>query len=512
MTRLSLYQGDRTLNLDFAPPTTSGETDALVKKAKTQLQGFIGTEATSTHLADFEKNLRAWLASGSASGLVSLERAIEGSVPKARTPVALRFHAAHEIEMRGREISAPKLGYSDTVADTGTKIGEWDLFALTADQVNDSGTKGCIEVVFAKHNVTDAKELDRRATVMKLLDSALATHGGGKLSVAVDAFNVALADAAKADPGLTKYRLDNVPANVNVQVKGPTFYSTQTNVEVDLKKLGDPNDATVPALFTGPHHADDKAMFQEARRQATALVNDVFRDTAHSLHGGRYKKDSIKLDKMKGAFTLLLYSTAKVKQQDSKGAWPVLPKVGAGDIIRQTFNTRDKLTLFAHTSDSGKYDALESKMMAAIAEVKSKREFGRTIGTVENMNLGGKKVSEADFMKDELRDLLIPGKLPDRWGTETQCYGKVDWDNEDYSGTVTGKPIPTTYNSVKRNLTSKRPKVVLEVRRMDNPINALVESQTRSDTPDFGGSDAYKNLVAAASPWTKVRPRKQATV
>ncbi len=253
-------------------------------------------------------------------------------------------------------------------------------------------------------------------------------------------------------------------------------------------------------------------MFQEARRQATALVNDVFRDTAHTLHGGRYKKDSIKLDKMKGAFTLLLYSTAKVKQQDSKGAWPVLPKVGAGDIIRETFNTRDKLPLFAHTSDAGNYDALETKMMAAIAEVKGKREFGRTIGTVKNMKLGGKKVSEAEFMKDELRDLLIPGKLPDRWGKETQCYGKVDWDNEDYSGTVTGKPIPTTYNSVKRNLTSKRPKVVLEVRRMDNPINALVEGQTRSDTPDFGGSAAYKNLVAAASPWTKVRPRKEATV
>jgi len=506
---LSLYAGDRTLALPFTPPKDATETDAVVRQAKQKLSGFMKGGLDAGQLAAFERNLRAWIASGSADGLVSVDRALDGATPTARTSVALRFHAAHEVELRGRQIAAPSLGYSDSVAETGTKIGDWDLFALTADQVNEAETEGCIEVVFAKHDVTDSAELNRRATVMKLLEGALAAHAGEPLSSAVGAFNAQLSAAAKADPGLGRYRLDHVSADVTTAIKGPTFYSTQTNVEVDLRKLGDPTDTTVPALFEGPHHADDKAMFEEARRQAHALVDDVFRDTAHALHGGRYARDSIKLDKLRGALALTLYSTAKVKQQGSKGAWPVLPKVGAGDLVRETFDTRDKLTLFAHTKDPTAYAALETKLMAALAEIKSKRSFDRAIGTRDSLTLGTRKVSEETFMKEELRDLLVPGQLPARWGAEHGCYGRVDWSDESYSGTVTGKPIQTTYNQTRRNLTSKQPKVVLEVRRMDNPLNAMVEAQAKAEAPDFASKAPYAALVGAASPWGAARPPKR---
>jgi hypothetical protein len=509
MTQLSLYTGDRRLDLNFAPPTNPTEVDGVVTQARKDLAKF-ETGLTSLQLDAFEQNLRSWIQDGKADGLISVNRALDGSVPTARTPVALQFHAAHEIELRGTELTAPKLGYSDQVAKTGTDVGAWDLFALTADQVNKAHTQGCIEVVFAKHAAADATELNRRATVMGLLNTALAENSGGKLQGAVDAFNLALEAAAKKDPGLAKYKLNHVSADVDVAVKGTPFYSTQTNLEVDLRKLGDLTDTTIPALFQGPHHADDKAMFIEARAQANTLVDEVFRDTAATLHGGRFQKDSIKLDKLRGTFTLMLYSTAKVKQMGSKGAWPVLPKAGAADLIRETFNTRDKLTLFAHTSDPKKYAALEKRLMEATKAVKATRSFGKAIGTEKNFDFAGAKRSEKEAMEFLFGYLLKPGQNPNRYGKESTCYGKVDWSDQSYAGTITGKPIQTTYNETRRNLACKHPKVVLEVRRMDNPINATVETQAKKATPDFAATQGFKDLTAAASPWLRARAPKAA--
>ena len=507
MPTLNLYHGDVQLPITFKAPTSGTETDRVVRQAREELSTKFSA-LSEPQLLNFEQNLRRWIAAGGDGAFLSINRAVDGAAPTPRAPKLSVFCAANEIEMRGHQIkdAAGKIGYSNTVADTGTKVGKWDLFALTADQVNEDHTEGCIEVVFAKENVTDKAELSRRATVMRLLKEALDESTGKPLHEAVSAFNDKLGKAS--DSGLLKYKLNNIKHDVDIEVKPSTYLATQTNVEIDLRKLGDMADTTVLDLFCGPHHADDKAMFIEARKQANKLVDEVFTDTASALHSGRFKKDSIKLDKLRATMTLLLYSTAKVKTMGSKGSWPVLPKVGAGDLIRETFNTRDKLTLFAHTSDDTRYAALETKMMAALAGVKGARSYDRGIGERENIPFGKKKVSEAWLMRDELREMLRPGEKTGRWGEEKSCYGRVNWSDDSYSGTITGKPIRTTYNEAERSLRTRLPKVVLEVRRQDNYINAMFSGLTSSERPSVEGHSAYARLKAAASPWTGARGPK----
>jgi len=352
---IALYHGALQIPISYETPKSTAEADAIVAKAKAELTAHV-SGLTADHLARFDANLRAWMASGTGdASFMSLNRALDGAAPTAKTSVLEVFHAANEIEMRGRRISDPAggIGYSQTVAATGDKVGKWDRFALTADQVNEAHTAGCIEVVFGKEDVKDAAELSRRATVMKLLEGALAAKSGGKLAEGLSAFNAALAEAAKVDPGLARYKLNTVSADIDIALDGPRFLSVQTNVEVDLRKLGDPKDKSIPALFTGVGAASERAMFEQARRSAGELVDRLLRPTASELHGGRYDPKTIKLDKLRAIFTLLLYSTAKVKGQGSKGAWPILPKAGSGDLIRETLNVRDKLTLLAHTKGPG---------------------------------------------------------------------------------------------------------------------------------------------------------------
>lgn len=492
---LTLFRGSKAATLTFEPPTNTTERHRIIANARAVAKATLlaGEAPSTTAWRNFDTNLASWI-DGGFDGALSIGKAMtNAAAPEDRTSVVDVFRMGTEQELRGVKITGAGVEYSAEMAKTRKVSGDWPLMTISADQVH--GDSGCIEVVFGPVDVTNKRELERRGTAVKLLESALADHSGATLGAAVGAYNAAIRDSARTDPKMGDYAVDLV-ADAALEVS-PGFQAVQTNVEVPLAKIGELEDTSIPALFGGRNEADDKAMFVEARKCANELVDDLFRPTAAEVHGGAFAPESIKLDKMRGTFTLLLYGIAKVSQQQRKGAWPVLPKVGVGDLVRETFNLRDKLVLYHHTSDAGRMATLESRVLDAAQSVKNKREFGRSIGTKERA-----------LMAEELRYLLEPGANPDRWGDETRTYGKVDWANNDYTGTICGKPIKTTYTRALRHLTSKSPKVVLEVRRMGNPINATIEGLAKSGSLD--GASSYAILTEAAKASTKARVPKTA--
>ena len=511
MTRsLTLFHGPAKVQIDYEPPRSRADVTRIVKRAEHKLRKSMvkGASVPAAAWTNLEQNLRRWVDKG-FDGQLSVDRAFadpSGVDTRPTTTVIDVRSIGTEHELRGFQVAGPSVQYSARLAKTdetatvpvlvagsaGSRRTKWPLMALTADQVH--GTKGCIEVVFGPTDITDTAELARRGVVMGILQDSLRQNAGKKLEQACQAYNAKLDRLTGDDARLSAYRLG--PANdIDLTLSKDSFNAVQTNIEVPLKKLGDTSDTTVPALFAGRNEADDKAMFIEARACASELVDALFLPTAAAVHGDAFEVQSIKLDKMRATFTLFLYCLAKTSQQGTKGAWPVLPKVGSGDLIRDAFSTRDKAVLFHHTSDSDRLNALSDALIGYAGRIKSKREFGRAI-----------KPAEADKMRADISYLLEPGQLRRRWGKEQRSYGTVNWSDDSYSGTITGKPIRPGADYARRTLTKRRPKVVLEIRRESNPINAMIDHLASSPTVE--GKDAYDLLAAATAAPSGVRPAK----
>ncbi len=506
---LTLFHGSKKLDLSFETPRTPRERDRIIGRAKHRARSNLierGTTISAEAWSNFESNLRRWIDSG-FDGQLSVDRAFASEArPTASTSLLDVRHMGTEHELRRYSVKGSSIEYSAELSATDemsgtpkvvagtvkTTAGKWPLMALTADQVH--GDTGCIEVVFGPVDVSNKAALARRGKAMAALQDSLRESVGGKLEVARLAYNTRIDTLAATDPRMAAYELG--PADdVDLGATSDNFNAVQTNIEVPLRKIGDRADTTVPALFGGRNEADDKAMFLEARACANELVDDVFRPTAAGVHGGAYEADSIKLDKMRATFTLLLYSVAKVSQQSRKGAWPVLPKVGSGDLVRESFSARDKAVLYHHTANRGRFDALKEKLVGYATQIKAKRSF-----------LGSLKTGEADAMRYEVDLLLRPGANKSRWGKERKGYGRVNWSDRSYTGTVTGKPIKPGADYVRRTLTKKRPKIVLEIRREGNPINGMVDSLARSPTVE--GKHGYDVLAAAAAQPEDTRTKK----
>lgn len=524
MKTISLYSGDKQVAFTFDESRIASDRATLLDQAKTLAKsGLLGRELSVDEAAAFEANLGRWM-DGGFQGHFSLSKALSPADPSSvkRTSLVDVRTVGTEQELRNIKVSAVGLQYKDELASTkelsdklvlaatGDKSevakSEWPLLKLHADQAHGDG-KAIIEVVFGPLDVKQQAELERRARVTSLLQQAFAAKA--TTGEAVAHYN-GLIDAT-GDAALARYKLDpKIDATVEI-VKDSL--PVQTNIEIPLKKIGDVADTTVPALF-GRQEADDRAMFEQARRSAATLMKDVFRPTAAKVHGGAYEAGSIKLEKLQAVFTLLLYSVGKAKgmrqkggaltdaTMGSKGAWPILPKAGAGDLIREVLNVRDKLVLHHHvTKDWAK---LEKALFTELQNVRNVRSFGKTITP-----------DDREMMKLELEHLLKPGKEPARWGAEAAMYGKVDWTKDGWSGTITGAPIPTTYDYAKKLLVSKEPKIVLEIRRDSNPINAEAEHLT-TKTPDkqkLDGSENYAKLTAAAAqPAAARQPKREVVV
>ncbi len=504
MTRtITITHGNQAVPLQFEPPAGAEGRAAVVEAAKKQAAGLAGG-VTAEQWTRFEQNLGRWIDRG-FEGHLSLERMLsDPAAPRAGMSLVSLRTVGTEHELREVKLSAKDLAYDETLSSTAAmtrrptvrdgkrveKKTSWPLMKLTPDQVH--GGSGCVEVVFGPLDVTDTRELQRRGQVVGLLREAFRAEAGGKLSDVVRSYGQALAKAAAHDPELAKYALSAPKKDVDVGRSADPVQSVQTNVEVPLRKIGLLGDTSVPDLFGGANEAEDRAMFAAARREANALVDRLFRDPAA---GSAFDPKTVKQDKLRAVFTLAIYDVAKVSQQQRKGAWPVLPKIGAADLVREALGVRDKALLFAVAHDPGGWSRLEDALVQAARDVKAERSFGRGVGPAEEKE-----------MREEIAILFQPGNNPARFGDESGFYGKVDEANEDYSGTITGKPIAPTWDHARGELAKRDPKIVLEVRRLENPINAAVEGATLG--APLQGAEGHARLVAAAAPMAP-RPRKQ---
>ncbi|MCK6551319.1 hypothetical protein L6R52_36125 [Myxococcota bacterium] len=506
MKTLKLQVAGSEVRLDYDPTKISDDGAALVQRAREAVAKQVSsTERGAIDWSAFEKNLGRWL-EGGFEGVFSLRRALAPADGSGKRTSLLDVRTmGTEQEVREIKLSGDRVQYNEKVASTKAETHGWPHLKLTIDQAKDG--KGCVELVFGPIDVTDTVELARRGRVASLLEDALQRSSGKKLSVGVQRFDDALALAAKDDPGLAKYHLD-VDDDVTISVElarslaafltGKSGSSTltrsiQTNVEVPLRKLGDVADTTIPALF-GPAEQSDAVMLKEARLRAGALVDDVFRPHAAKLQSA-YAPETIKLDKLRAVFTLAIYSLAKA-QDDSKAAFPLLPKTGFGDLVREALGTRDKVVLYEGARDAS---ALEKRLLDDAAAVRAKP--------------GDQSAFEKTDRAANYVALFQPGSNAARWGDESSGYGRVDWDAKPgITGTRTGKPIQTTYDRSERSgLTKRDPKIVLEIRRLENPINTAVE---RLVTPkgtalDEAGVLAHSAVVAASQPGPERTPKRE---
>ncbi|MFO0726228.1 MAG: hypothetical protein U1E65_20760 [Myxococcota bacterium] len=514
--KIVLYHNSKAADFSFDPAV--GDKTAFLAEAKKAAEKLHGAPLAGQALLVFEDNVSRWMKEG-FEGHFSLKKALETPAVKGLSLVDVQM-VGTEIELGLAGVRKPDIEYGAKLADTAQvatvkelaasgvsdRATSWPLMSLTTDGVSKKQPdKGHIEVVFGPVALSDHKELERRGRATELLQRALyeQTAFGPEvrrpknLGEAITRYNKLL--TAEKDPALHKYQL-RVKDDVGLAVPAMPSPSVQTNVEIPLRKLGDPSDTTVLALF-GAKESADKEMFIKAREEAGKIVDTMLRPTASALHGDRYDPASIKLDKLRGTLTLALMYLGKIDAFD-KAHWPFLPKTGAGDIVRTALNLRDKLTLHHHTS--GNYAAFEKAMLEGAQAVHSAP--GGEIKALDPVEL-----------KEQIESILKPGARPKRWGIEATCYGTLlDPKKQAWStGTSTGKPLPVGFDYTQKLLTSAEPKVVVELRRSDNPVSATFENlskvtplQPKLAKTALEKHDTYKHLKEAA---THVRDRPAKT-
>ncbi|MCB9763526.1 MAG: DUF4157 domain-containing protein [Alphaproteobacteria bacterium] len=273
------------------------------------------------------------------------------------------------------------------------------------------------------------------------------------------------------------------------------FRSPQTNLEVSLGRLGDMDDEALLDLWqreseTKGDEINEYKRFRKARELANVYVRDQVTPLALTLRGGVGWSGGRPLANLTSVLTLAIYDIAKT-EEDTKGAYPLLHKTGHGDLVREALNAFEKTLLFHLTTPDHMPDFVRFIHSSAAAV---QEEIG---GTYEP--------TEETFNKIKY---FFPEGDTARWGRRYQLSHKghkdelgrterVAWSSKKSSpGSITGKAIPTTYTYHTRGgLILREPKIVMEIRRLKNPINQL-QDKLMADTPAS---------LEREAPYTKLR-------
>jgi hypothetical protein len=166
----------------------------------------------------------------------------------------------------------------------------------------------------------------------------------------------------------------------------------------------------------------------------------------------------------------------------------VLEKTGFGDMIREVLNLLEKTVLWQFTSTDS-WDAFKTTLLEAGKTARSKKDnsFDPNNASVEAVLT----LFEHDINKARwgTKYSANEDKEPDDLGRPARLL--VDVSGSSSTGSRTGKPLATTYNYYRRGgLIIREPKVVLEVRRFDNPLNKMQTSWRTSYWVQFVQSGA----------------------
>jgi hypothetical protein len=561
---IRLFHEDRYVDVAYDPSKISNEAEltTVLAQATNDVAKLLTTdELYDIHWNVFEGNLVEWMNKG-FDGMLPLTEVVGGQDEEPETLIESHgFGIENELrKVKVRYKGNGGMVYDMTIASTPKKTVQkkmnshgkvtlqetsWPLLTVATDQVDkpkdskQQATDAVVELKFGPGNADDAREIETRAKVTAIFEEAAKSlwgAGGQYVSVLVKQYNTLL--LAEKDEDLHAYVLevtdhvenkfleleDEDPTQAAIEREkhmvrmaygtfkdqtGDATASTrdiQTNMEVPIRKLGAVDDETIPRLWNEGSDTEKEisAMFVQARTFAEYIVNTDMRPIAAELQGNAFEASSIDLSRLQSTLTLALYTLSR-EQDSGKGAVPVLEKTGFGDMIREVLNLLEKTVLWQFTA-TNRWEGFKKDLLDAAEAVRDikKTDFDRTDEGIQNLikafqhdsneaRWGQKYSANEDTAPD---DLGRPARL------------MVDVGGKLTTGSRTGKPLATTYNYYRRGgLIIREPKVVLEVRRVDNPINMMQTSLINTGKFDDDSTAAHKRITSAAkSPPLPSRP------